>query len=302
MKSELDIIPSHKIDKTKWEQCIDNSNNSLIYAHTFYLDHLAENWHGIVLNDYDCVMPIPWKKKWRIRYCYHVPFIQQLGWFNQKEISSVEDFTQALLGFCRYGDYSFNYANYITYKKKSLQTNYTLPLSSSYKNIAENYSTDFLNNLARSKKGVLNFVDENIGAAIDLYKSLYQKRMPHVTANDFNNFLSLCSKLEKNNMAFAKKITNKKNETLATALLLKDEKRIYNLMNSTTQQGRRSGANHFLFDRIFNEFAKSPLLFDFEGSDIPGVKSFYKKCGAINQPFSAIHINTLPSPLRLIKR
>jgi len=73
-------------------------------------------------------------------------------------------------------------------------------------------------------------------------------------------------------------------------------------MNSTTAAGRKTEANHFLFDNIFKEFAGSQLIFDFEGSDIAGVKSFYEKFGVINQLYYKLHFNHLPFPLNKLKR
>ena len=76
------------MDIAKWDACVCNSNNGLIYATSVYLNFMSDDWNGIVVNNYDCVMPIPWRKKFGIRYCYDVPFVQQLGWFSQYERSN----------------------------------------------------------------------------------------------------------------------------------------------------------------------------------------------------------------------
>ena len=34
--------PISEIDKAKWDHCIDNAGNGLIYAYSFYLDHMAK--------------------------------------------------------------------------------------------------------------------------------------------------------------------------------------------------------------------------------------------------------------------
>jgi hypothetical protein len=73
-------------------------------------------------------------------------------------------------------------------------------------------------------------------------------------------------------------------------------------MNSTTPDGRKKEANHFLLDQVIKEFAGKPLIFDFEGSDVPGIKSFYEKFGAINQPYYSLHFNLLPAPFKWLKR
>ena len=52
MKNEIAIIPSYNIDREKWDRCVNDSSNAIIYASSMYLDHLADNWTGIVLNDY----------------------------------------------------------------------------------------------------------------------------------------------------------------------------------------------------------------------------------------------------------
>jgi hypothetical protein len=72
-------------------------------------------------------------------------------------------------------------------------------------------------------------------------------------------------------------------------------------MNCTTLEGRKTEANHFLFDSILKEFAGSSLLFDFEGSDISGVKNFYEKFGTTNQPYCKLHFNNLPKVIKWIK-
>ena len=89
---------------------------------------------------------------------------------------------------------------------------------------------------------------------------------------------------------------------VAAALLLKDNKRIYNIMNVVTEEGRKKEANYFLMNNIIQEFAGTELIFDLEGSDLPGVKSFYQKFGAINQPYFHWHFNDLPWYIKLVKK
>ena len=74
------------------------------------------------------------------------------------------------------------------------------------------------------------------------------------------------------------------------------------MASSTADAGRKTGANHLLFDNIIREYSGKNLILDFEGSDIGGIKSFYKKFGAVNQPYFTWHFNKLPWPLRLFKQ
>ncbi len=299
--SQIDILPSYNINKKKWDACVNNSSNCLIYATSVYLDNLTDNWHGIVLNDYECVMPIAWRKKFGIRYCYTVAFIQQSGWFFQSPVVEKSLFIKALFKFCRYGDYAFNFENSIQHKKLKLCNNYNINLSQEYRIIKNNYRKDLINNLRKTANTKLIYIDETIEAAIELYKKLYSKRLPHITEKDYQNFYKVCKHLTLTDSVLVRKVCTPGNETLAVILLLKDKKRIYNLMNSTTATGRKTEANHFLIDGVLQEFSESGLLFDFEGSDIPGIKHFYESFGAVNQPYYSIHFNHLIFPFNLLK-
>ena len=73
-------------------------------------------------------------------------------------------------------------------------------------------------------------------------------------------------------------------------------------MNTTTLKGRKTEANYFLIAQVLREWAGNDLLFDFEGSEIPGVALFYEKFGAQLQPYFHWHHNQLPPLLKWIKR
>src|SRR5207249_10207965 len=71
----------NEIDKTKWDKCIDEAGNGLSYGYSFYLDHLAKHWDGLVLNNYEAIMPLTWNKKFGIHYLYQPRFTENLGIF-----------------------------------------------------------------------------------------------------------------------------------------------------------------------------------------------------------------------------
>ena len=83
---EIAYLTYQQINKSKWDDCINKSINKLIYAESFYLDTITENWDAIVLNDYEAVMPLIWKKKFGIKYLYQPAFLQQAGIFVSKKI------------------------------------------------------------------------------------------------------------------------------------------------------------------------------------------------------------------------
>mgnify|MGYP003446364569 FL=1 len=301
MQDSIQIIASHKIDHTKWNLCIEQSAAPLIYAKTFYLDHLTDQWHGMVIGDYHYVMPIPWRKKYFIRYAYQVPFIQQLGIFGKDKMHDESQCLAGLQRFCKYGDYPFNYSNNHIFKNGVLKNNYILELST-YPEVAKNYSPDLRQNLKKASNHALAYKQVSYEKAIAMYYELYHHKTPHVHEDLFLRFKSLCKLLNENELIYCREAINSKNETMAILLLLSDGSRLYNMMNSTTNNGRKISANHFLLDKVMQEFCSKNLVFDFEGSDIPGIKSFYENFGAKLQPYTSVHFNRLPFPLNYLKK
>jgi hypothetical protein len=298
MQTTLQTIPSNKINSDKWNKCVD-SHNAKIYFRFDYLNLMADNWIGIILNDYEAIFPICYKKKFGITYSYTPAFVQQLGWignFNEWEI--IEN---KVLELANYGDIMLNK----NYSIQNLQekVNYILNLNQSYQNIYQNYKSDLKQNLKKATKENLIYGEsKNVDDAIALYKNIYADRMSGTAENDFSNFTKLCKQFQQTGNCIVREVRNEKNDLLAIVLLLKDNHSFYNLANSTTELGRKTEANHFLIDRILNEFSGINMIFDFEGSDLPGVKTFYQKFGATNEPYFHWHFNNLPWWIKWAKK
>ncbi|MBS4042893.1 MAG: hypothetical protein KGZ59_03675 [Chitinophagaceae bacterium] len=291
MSAKIQLIPAQNIDAQLWDQCV-HQNHAPIYLQYSYLNTMSLNWIGLVLGNYAGIMPICYKQKWGIRYSYTPAFIQQLGWVGEKIDFKILEST--IYEFVRYGDVMLNHENDFKLQNITSKTNLIIHLNQSYDNISSYYSNDLIQNLKKASKENLKYLSSNeITQAIHLYKKLYSNRLSKTTQIDYDNFLNLCLHLNENGNCFVRKVVNTENELLSIALLLKDDCRIYNIANATTDLGRKTAANHFLIDQILKEFSTTDLIFDFEGSDLPGVKSFYENFAPIHQPYYHWHFNKL---------
>ncbi len=57
--------------------------NQNIYGYAAYLDAMAVNWDALIINDYEAVLPLPWKKKFGICYLYTPRFTSPLAVYGQ---------------------------------------------------------------------------------------------------------------------------------------------------------------------------------------------------------------------------
>lgn len=283
-----------QIDKRKWDACIQNATNSLIYAYSFYLDLIAPQWDAIIVNNYEWVCPLPWKKKWGIKYYCTIPFIQQLGFFGREEMIISEAILEMLKKKVPYGDVVFNYSNLLnvcTLKR----TNYILPLQEKYIHIRSKYKNDLKKNLKYASKQGLNYTDSlPADDTIAIYQNNYAHRTPHVKKEHYQRFSLLCKQLVSRQMAFTRTIRDHQHAILSTAIFFRDQHRIYNMLHATAPVGKKKAASHFLLDSVIKEFSGQPLILDFEGSDLPGVKAFYETFQPVDQPYCIYHYNVLP--------
>ncbi|HVV71818.1 MAG TPA: GNAT family N-acetyltransferase [Verrucomicrobiae bacterium] len=297
-------VRRHEIDTTRWDACIDQSANSILYGFHFYLDHTAAGrWDALILDDYQAVMPLPWRRKYGIRYLCQPPFTQQTGIFSPQPLSHrlIEAFLQTARNHFRFAELFLNYGNALPALQP--KKNFILDLHAPYLRITSHYKPHLSRNLKNATDHELRYMaDTDLPAAIEGYRRIYGARTPHVTAKDYDRLEALCRQLLKKDRLVLRTVSDPAGTPLATALLPRDNHRLYLLLPVTFPAGRKVKANHFLLDQLIREFAGQPLLLDFEGSDIPGIARFYSDFGGIPQPYFFYRFNDLPWPISRLKR
>ncbi|HWK03871.1 MAG TPA: GNAT family N-acetyltransferase [Puia sp.] len=291
------------IDLQKWDACIDRSTNGLIYGRSFYLDHMtAGQWDALVLEDYAVVLPLTWKQKAGIRYLYQPAFTQQLGIFSPTPppAALIEDFLAHLNIHFRFAEIFFNFQN--AHPSLQAYTNFILPLDIPYTQLSAQYKKGLVKSLKLATRSSFQYIhDFDLPTALDLNQQQYQHRTPHVRETTYRQFKELCLFLAPAGKVLLRALTDHRQQPLAIALLLREKDRMYLLQSTVLPAGRQTAANHLLLDHLIREFAGTPMILDFEGSEIPGIAHFYRNFGAKDQPYYFYRHNRLPWPFLLFK-
>lgn len=303
-------LPYEKIDKSKWDHCLQQSINKLIYAESVYLDTMCAQWDAIVLDNYDAIMPLPWRKKMGIKYLYQPAFLQQGGIFSNKELPNeiIEAFIDKASQHFKFAELSLNFLNTIEYKSNSpfsinLRNNFILSLENKFEINIQNYSNDFKRKLKKTDSSNLSyFKSTDFKEAIQFYKKTYKDRKLNVTTKDYANFEELCKFYQNKKRVIIRKVVNNQNKIMSIVLMLKDQNRLYNLLPCVTEEGKNISSNYFLYHSIIEEFSGKIQTMDLEGSDIKGIAEFYQKMTKTNQPYPFIKINNLPRVVKLLKK
>jgi hypothetical protein len=307
---EINYLTYQQIDKTKWDACIDQAENGLIYAYSFYLDAMARNWDAVVLsagsggNDYEAVMPLTWNRKYSIYYLYQPPFTACLGIFGKLlSAEKVNEFLNAVPAKFKYWDIYFNPGNLFRLKDFALyeRMNYVLQLNSAYETLYTAYRENIQRNIKKSIQFQLS-IHKNIAIA-DVIKLAKEQSnsFADLADEDFSRFEKLFHVLYGKQKASTYGVYTKEKQLIASAVFFFSHNRAYYIMVGNHPDGKTLGASHALIDAFIKDHAGEDLLLDFEGSDIPSLAFFYSSFGAIEEKYSAVKLNRLPAYLKWMK-
>lgn len=293
MNGEVHIryIPQHSIDRNKWDACIDGAGNGLIYAYSWYLDRMAVHWDGLVMNDYEAVMPIPWNKKFFIPYIYQPFLAAQLGVFarNISDIN-INQFIKAIPSKYLRIDLPFNEGNTQVLPGKHLvsRTNYVLPLDQPYEQLFVNYRDNTRRNIRKAQQqGCTIEKEPDVEKVIELAKSL----MVSYGADPGENiarFRNIFSYLKEQGKAVTYGISLQ-GKLMASCVFFFSHNRAYYILVGNHPESKTSGVSHALVDAFIRDHAGSNLCLDFEGSDISTLAYFYSSFGAEKRKYPSYH-------------
>jgi hypothetical protein len=293
--NEIRYLERNEIDAVKWDQRIASSNNSLIYAHSWYLDVMTEHWGALILNDYEAIMPLPWRKKFGFYYIYTPPFCNPLGLFcGSGARPEIDQFLKNIPTRFKLWDLNLYIGamapgtDFFSVKRQ----NYLLDLHSDYSILFQHFRHSYkqILNKRDSQNLVVQFnisVEEVISAARKEGKSGLMQW-------DYQQFQRLYKTLAEQSIAETVGIFSPVKELLASGVFFKLGSRIYYILAGNNPRGRLFSASHHMINTIIKKYAGQNLYLDFEGSDVPGIAFFFEGFGAAPETYYYVHQNRLP--------
>jgi len=300
----IQYLLHEQIDKKKWDACIGNAGNSLIYGYSFYLDAMTKQWDALVFNDYEVVMPLTYNKKYGIYYLYQPPFTAALGVFG-KNISAelLNKFLLAIPAKFKYWDIYLNHGNYFELKGFELyqRMNYVLPLNKSYSDLHAAFRSSTQRNIkkfAQLKGEIKKDIPIKDIVALSAEQS---QAFSKLADDDFKRISGLYKLLykEDNAITYGAYINE---QLVASAAFFFSGQRAYYILVGNQPDGKTAGASHALINAFIEDHARKDLTLDFEGSDIHSLAFFYSSFGAMEEKLCGIKLNRLPKLVKLFKK
>lgn len=300
----IKYIQREHLDEEKYNDCIENSIQSNSYAFSWYLDIVCDNWDVLVLDDYEAVMPIPWRKKYGIKYVYPPLWVLQLGVYSNEAINENE-FLIHLFSTFKFVELRMNTHNNVELYSEFLQLKQCqkLAINTTYSSILSKYRKDRKKDLQKATTAdLIEKWNDHPSNLIELFKNNIGKRTPNIKENDYQNLEKLIAICIQKKVGEILAVYDKKNKLVASVFLLKHKNSITKLISSTNLKDRKNGANTFLIDRVIFKYHKDFSVFNFGGSSIKSVASFSKSFGAETEKYHQLKMNKLPKVLQLFKK
>jgi len=301
----INYVSRQDLDVQKWDACIQQSNNGLIYAYSFYLDKMARHWDALILNDYDAVMPLTWNRKAGIYYLYQPAFAPCLGVIGENIDSTMvsrflekipKKFQLVEINLNPHNESGLGSHDFEWIKRK----NYVLPLNKPYNQLYNAYNDNIKRNI---KKAVSVGCIVQSSIPIDEIIQLAKEQLNNLTnlkERDFQQFKVLFIELQEKQQAKTYGVYLN-NQLVSSAAFFFSNKRAYYIIVGNHPNGKTLGASHYLIDRFIADHAGKDLLLDFEGSDINSLAFFYSSFGAKVEYYPSLRKNKLPWYVKWLK-
>lgn len=294
---QIQYLTYPEISPVKWDKCINASFNGIIYAYSWYLNIVNDDWTALVLDDYDAVMPLPAKNKFGINYLLQPAFCQQLGIFSTKRLNNelIEAFLKKIPKKFLYFRINLNIFNKIKVPKNIKYQEfptYQLDLINNYQNLYKSYSQNTKRNIKKAvKEGITVLNAVTVNEFINFTQTNLSPKIKNYRQEHFATLRMLTSVLLRYKAGEIYGAFSKRNELCAVAFFASAHNKTIYLSGTSNDEGYKSKAMFLIVDTFIKKNSEHNTTLDFEGSRIEGIARFYKGFGAIKSLYPVITRN-----------
>ncbi len=312
------------IDRAEWLAFLAHSPQAAIYVHPDYLDIVAPGWQAIELwrdRTLLAIMPLYLNQKAGYTYALQPSFCQFWGIIfggedlgndyktyshRRKVVKAMIDAIPAQIKWFMYGfapefDYPlpFHWAGYTLQSRIT----YRLDLSVGYAEIERNFGNDTRYDMrkALSQGFAVHATDawQRLSGLVHANSIEGKLRLQPTQLGTFDRIAPF---LLQSQLGFLLEVVDADASLIGAALFASFAGKTTYLISSQAPGKSSNGAMSLLLARAIAEAAARSQIFDFEGSMIEGVESFFRGFGGRPVPYLMIEKNDLPLPIRWIRK
>lgn len=283
------FIPRNKIDIERWNQLV-SEDEATPCDYSWFLDAVAENWYVYVSDEYSKGIAFTTKTNLGVENVVVAPYVRQNRFYGVWSSTEMEAFVSSL-------QKKFKGGIFQTDKKISSHVRTCQILQD-----AMELSTHAKRNLKKAEKNHLfSRITDQIEPSFSLMKDELSVKIKSFDTFHQAVLLQLLQNLQKNDCLIIREIVMD-DKVLGGLFFFRGKERILFLKGSATPEGKKLGGMYLAMLDQIKETLSQKLLFDFDGSEVPGVQRFNEYFGAENSTYYQIQWDNNPFWYRLIKK
>lgn len=293
--TDIRHLTRKEIEPFRWDRCVEESGLGIAFGFSHYLDAMAEDWDGLVVGDYEAVMPVPTRTKFGIRYAYPPRFMGPNPIYTRTgRAVSVDEIIRTVGRVFPFSDLQIAAPPHETDLPHTVRRNHLLPLPCAYEEIRAGYRPTCRNLLSKAAR---EDISVEKGSATDeaIRRAARDGMMKGCSGSDLKRFRTLCRELVRRGACHTLSAVDRSGDPLSMAVFFTTERRIHYMSSWTGDEGRRTGASRMVIDAVVREHAGTGRILDFVGSDMPGIASFFEGFGAASRDYLLVRQNRLPA-------
>jgi hypothetical protein len=293
------------IDKAAWDLRLAACANAMWYGRSSVLDAASPGWDALVDEETGGQMPIPWRRKYGIRYAYQPFMLQQLGPYAPDPASADPmRFLQAWPKEFRFADVNIRWTGDRPALRGTTLTeriNHELLMDRPIDELRSHYSANHRRSLRKAMKSAAHFDDAvTTPELISFLEGSEQFAKWHVGRPEREAMRRMMGAADAAGTSFRWAV-RERGELVAAGYFILWGGRLVFLKGLSTPRGRELRAMHLLLDGVVGQHAGSGILLDLAGGNDPLLARFYAGFGALPVLYLRALMNRLPPLARQLK-
>ena len=285
----IQFIRAEHIDRTKWDHCVSTAHNKSVFGMSWLLDSVCDQWHGLVVGDYESIQPLPSKTNLGFIHTLYQPFFTRtLPIYSKVDLNKTEvavffneiqkRFQRVLMGFPN--------SDYVPSKlKKEALVYQELYLSKPHDSLRAGFSKNAKRLIKKAENQNLKIAKVESKEVVRLFRDSVGHTIKELKDKNVQQLQSLMDVCLKQGCGLSYGAFDSNTELCAAAFFIIDHDRVFYLKGGTNQKGRELGGMFLIFNEVIRTHAGQLKQFDFGGSNISSIAEFYKKFGAIDHNY-----------------
>ena len=300
---EIRYLKNREINFVRWDNCINNAINGSVFAYSWYLNILCEEWEALVLDDYLYVMPLLHRTELKQDIFFTSKLGIRLGIFSNQLLTEniVIKFIESIPSKNSFVNISLNLFNKLNTKDSKSISTFELDLIQSYKKITEKYSPQFRKDLQIAKTGKVTFGEGLLPNDLINFSIRQNARSnPKLNKIEIKKLRMIIAHSLRYGLGEIYCAYTKSNNLCASAFFLKSKRKLHLLYAAIDKIGISLNAFHLLIDKYIEVHSEKDLTLNLENVISNNNIDFFSGVGAHEYQFHQYHSNSIPWIYKLL--